>query len=576
MKLTDIFRGIDEIGKEVRFYPKLNVITGSNNASLLLCYLIGWCGNQADKKEGWMCQSNSDISEQTGLTRKEQQSARKALKKLGVIEEQLRGIPRTTYYRLKIDTLNEIWNRYREDPDGYTIKRPDVKPDVKGGFRDELPDISNDIRSLQESSNQDVPKEQLDFSLTTINDIHSLQESSNQDGQNAQQDGQNAQQDGQNAQQDGQNAQQDGQNAQLYTVSSSVSSSVDSAVSPRAHDAPAPAHTRDMQKKPHPSSSQTSSSIAVDEKPPTHKLHHPDRNSTTLFDTEKTQTTKHTSQTHKDPIPSTPPSGAPPSSGSKSKSSKPAPPADPAVRRIIDSFHNIVVETYGFKPGLQAGRDGKAIKQMLPYADEEILTGYVVGFVSSGQWKAEHSPYIFEFVTGKRINAYQIRLSEQKGSVLAATDKIPCDEIVEHLNDRTGSTFKASDPSTVRVINDRWKEGYRLDDFLKVIDNMTAKWGRDAKMMEFLRPATLFGEKFGNYLGVKVTPVDLGILSRTGYESNLVIGNWMEKKRKELRAREGIETGDAQRADINPETSDDFRIDLSSECGNKPQSALFL
>ena len=544
MKLTDIFRGIDEIGKEVRFYPKLNVITGSNNASLLLCYLIGWCGNQADKKEGWMYQSNSDISEQTGLTRKEQQSARKALKKLGVIEEQLRGIPRTTYYRLKIDTLNEIWNRYREDPDGYTIKRPDVKPDVKGGFRDELPDISNDIRSLQESSNQD-----------------------------------------------GQNAQQDGQNAQLYTVSSSVSSSVDSAVhstvdsavSPRAHDAPAPAPTRDMQnttslpvKKPHPSSSQTSSSIAVDEKPPTHKLHHPDRNSTTLFDTEKTQTTKHTSQTHEDPIPSTPPSGAPPSSGSKSKSSKPAEPADPAVRRIIDSFHNIVVETYGFKPGLQAGRDGKAIKQMLPYADEEILTGYVVGFVSSGQWKAEHSPYIFEFVTGKRINAYQIRLSEQKGSVLAATDKIPCDEIVEHLNDRTGSTFKASDPSTVRVINDRWKEGYRLDDFLKVIDNMTAKWGRDAKMMEFLRPATLFGEKFGNYLGVKVTPVDLGILSRTGYESNLVIGNWMEKKRKELRAREGIETGDAQRADINPETSDDFRIDLSSECGNKPQSALFL
>ena len=434
MKLTDIFRGIDEIGKEVRFYPKLNVITGSNNASLLLCYLIGWYGNQADKKEGWMYQSNSDISEQTGLTRKEQQSARKALKKLGVIEEQLRGIPRTTYYRLKIDTLNEIWNRYREDPDGYTIKRPDVKPDVKGGFRDELPDISNDIRSLQESSNQD------------------------------------------------------GQNAQLYTVSSSVSSSVDSAVhstvdsavSPRAHDAPA--HTRDMQnttslpvKKPHPSSSQTSSSIAVDEKPPTHKLHHPDRNSTTLFDTEKTQTTKHTSQTHEDPIPSTPPSGAPPSSGSKSKSSKPAEPADPAVRRIIDSFHNIVVETYGFKPGLQAGRDGKAIKQMLPYADEEILTGYVVGFVSSGQWKAEHSPYIFEFVTGKRINAYQIRLSEQKGSVLAATDKIPCDEIVEHLNDRTGSTFKASDPSTVRVINDRWKEGYRLDDFLKVIDNMTAK-----------------------------------------------------------------------------------------------------
>lgn len=302
--------------------------------------------------------------------------------------------------------------------------------------------------------------------------------------------------------------------------------------------------TRPADEDPHPSSSQILSPTAVDEAPQT------SANPRTLFDTEAKDSIQPTPQIReKTPIPSTPPSGTPPSSRAKSKGSQSAGSADPAIPRVIDAFHVAVIDTYGFKPGLQAGRDAKAIKQILPYADEDTLSTYVADFVTSGQWKTEGSPYLFEFVTAKRINAYQIRLSEQRRTQPVGAGSIPYQEIIEHLNDRTGSTFKASDPSTVRLIGDRWKEGYRLEDFLKVIDNMAGKWGRDVKMMEFLRPATLFGEKFGNYLGVKVTPVDRGLVSNSGYRAYQAGQEWIRQEEERDSQEEKREPGSDNRDD---------------------------
>jgi uncharacterized phage protein (TIGR02220 family) len=78
--------------------------------------------------------------------------------------------------------------------------------------------------------------------------------------------------------------------------------------------------------------------------------------------------------------------------------------------------------------------------------------------------------------------------------------KIPFREIVEHLNLRTGMSFRASTKQTQTLIRARWKEGFRVDDFKKVIDRMYDSWGADSKMMQYLRPITLFGTKFEGYL----------------------------------------------------------------------------
>lgn len=78
--------------------------------------------------------------------------------------------------------------------------------------------------------------------------------------------------------------------------------------------------------------------------------------------------------------------------------------------------------------------------------------------------------------------------------------------IIHYLNEQTGRSFKANDPSTVLLIEDRLREGYQVSDFLTVIDNKVRHWAGDEKREQFLTPKTLFSaEHFADYLAQ--TPV---------------------------------------------------------------------
>jgi len=74
------------------------------------------------------------------------------------------------------------------------------------------------------------------------------------------------------------------------------------------------------------------------------------------------------------------------------------------------------------------------------------------------------------------------------------------DRIVKYLNKKTGSHFKPTTQKTINSVRTRMNEGFTTIDFKKVIDTKTKAWINDEKMMEFLRPDTLFGPKFESYL----------------------------------------------------------------------------
>lgn len=80
------------------------------------------------------------------------------------------------------------------------------------------------------------------------------------------------------------------------------------------------------------------------------------------------------------------------------------------------------------------------------------------------------------------------------------TPPIPYEEIIGILNKKTGKNFRHATPKYQSCIRARWNEGFRTEDFEKVIENRVAKWADDAKMAEYLRPETLFGTKFEGYL----------------------------------------------------------------------------
>lgn len=71
--------------------------------------------------------------------------------------------------------------------------------------------------------------------------------------------------------------------------------------------------------------------------------------------------------------------------------------------------------------------------------------------------------------------------------------------IVDYLNEKAGTRYKAGTPATDKHIKARLNEGFTVDDCKAVIDVKTSQW-LDNDMRPYLRPRTLFNEKFQDYL----------------------------------------------------------------------------
>lgn len=84
-------------------------------------------------------------------------------------------------------------------------------------------------------------------------------------------------------------------------------------------------------------------------------------------------------------------------------------------------------------------------------------------------------------------------------STSKSLNSIPYTKIVEFLNQQVGKDFRHATKATRRLIQARWREGFREEDFRRVIMTKTNQWKGDPKMTGFLRPDTLFGTKFEGY-----------------------------------------------------------------------------
>ena len=71
--------------------------------------------------------------------------------------------------------------------------------------------------------------------------------------------------------------------------------------------------------------------------------------------------------------------------------------------------------------------------------------------------------------------------------------------VIDYLNKKASTNYRATTKNTQSFINARVKEGYTVEDFKKVIDSKSREW-LNTDFEKYLRPATLFGTKFENYL----------------------------------------------------------------------------
>ena len=83
------------------------------------------------------------------------------------------------------------------------------------------------------------------------------------------------------------------------------------------------------------------------------------------------------------------------------------------------------------------------------------------------------------------------------------TDKVIYAEIIDYLNAKAGTRYRATTSSTRKHIKARIDEGFTVEDFKSVIDKKCSEWLGNSKMEQYLRPETLFGTKFEGYLNAK-------------------------------------------------------------------------
>lgn len=86
------------------------------------------------------------------------------------------------------------------------------------------------------------------------------------------------------------------------------------------------------------------------------------------------------------------------------------------------------------------------------------------------------------------------------GNPTADESEIPFKLITDLLNQMSEKNYRHTTPKTQQLIKARWNEGFRFDDFKKVILAKCFEWRDNPDMSKFLRPETLFGTKFEGYL----------------------------------------------------------------------------
>lgn len=90
--------------------------------------------------------------------------------------------------------------------------------------------------------------------------------------------------------------------------------------------------------------------------------------------------------------------------------------------------------------------------------------------------------------------------------------------VINYLNQKAGTNYRATTKKTMNLINVRIGEKFTEEDFYKVIDNKISEW-KGTDFEKYLRPETLFGTKFENYLNQKVGAKGGGFRKNTESEN---------------------------------------------------------
>lgn len=101
--------GIELFDRPIAFQRAFVDLGVGITGALMLSQCVYWHGRTSDKG-GWFYKSQSDWEAETGMTRREQETARKRLEKAGFLEEKRKGVPAKLFFRVNVEALETALN----------------------------------------------------------------------------------------------------------------------------------------------------------------------------------------------------------------------------------------------------------------------------------------------------------------------------------------------------------------------------------------------------------------------------------------------------------------------------------
>ena len=148
---------VELLDRPIAFHRVFADITGAIPAALFLSQALYWQRRCPSGRDGWWWKTADDWFEETRLTRREQQQARKVLVSLSILEEKKKGVPCRLWFRLNLNELQVSIQSATKRQTGFSDKQ--VGRDAAGKFTKQ-PDASKpeDGKPVSETSSEITPE----------------------------------------------------------------------------------------------------------------------------------------------------------------------------------------------------------------------------------------------------------------------------------------------------------------------------------------------------------------------------------------------------------------------------------
>ena len=96
---------IDLLDRPIAYQPIFVKLGAGVTGAVMLSQAVYW--SKRTNNDGWFYKTQEDWELETGLTRREQETARKKLKALGILEEKKQGVPCKVFYKINAQALSQ-------------------------------------------------------------------------------------------------------------------------------------------------------------------------------------------------------------------------------------------------------------------------------------------------------------------------------------------------------------------------------------------------------------------------------------------------------------------------------------